>query len=369
MGTMTRELTPTERLIYTTYRANHGPVAAERWLRGYLTRRTTPPADNLAEQARFTPPEAPERPAVAPAEVVSRETAATPPCEAVESFSARMVALLDEARPTARRIYAFLHRYGCLFITHHQGSLKANQVSYFLPAELVQHALGLCRGSFYRSLKELKRAGVVDARGHCTTLNGWQVRKDGTVWCVKLTPTKGKSARVSFDDLKVQYRDLEADIETGRTVWTVLRQSCLRAGDAFAIEGLLPWSLPPTAHASPLVLTVAQEPSCPLETLLDLFRVRKQQRREVVGALAATCAANLGDVSNVGFYRYLLWQLLRLNDQGRDHSQAVYYLLLRAKNDLREGFAKRAGALFVSRLKASAIWEEVRGVPSLRVAA
>ena len=366
---MTPELTTTEQMIYTAYRANHGEVAAERWLKGYLTRRKDSSARPTSKQPPFISLEAPERPVRPSEEVIRKEPTATPLCETVESFSARMVALLEGVRPTARRIYAFLHRYGCLFITHHQGSLKANQVSYFLPAELVQHTLGICKGSFYRSLLELKRAGLVDARGHCTTINGWNVRKDGTVWCVKLTPTRGKSARLSFEDLKAQYRDLEADIEAGRTVWMVMRQSYSGTKGEPSFELLLPWSLSLVARKTPLTMTVAQEPSRPLEALVDLFRTRKHERREAVEALATTCAITLGDMGNVSFYQYLLWQLLRLSDQRRDYSQMVYYMLVRARTDLREGFARRAGALFVSRLKASAIWEEVRGVPPLRVAA
>lgn len=369
MGTMMPELTKTEQMIYTAYRANHGEVAAKRWLKGYLTRRKGSPVQPAFKQALLIPPEAPERPVTPSEEVVRKETAATPPRETVESFSARMVALLEGVRPTARRIYAFLHRYGCLFITHHQGSLKANQVSYFLPAELVQHALGVCKGSFYRSLLELKRTGLVDARGHCTTINGWKVRKDGTVWCVKLTPTRGKSARLSFEDLKAQYRNLEADIEAGRTVWMVMRQSYSEVKNVSSFKLLLPWSLSLVTHKAPLAMTVAQEPSRPLEALVDLLRTCENERREAVEALATTCAITLGDMGNVGFYQYLLWQLLRLSDQGRDYSQVVYHMLVRARTDLREGFARRAGALFVSRLKASAIWEEVRGVPPLRLAA
>lgn len=116
-------------------------------------------------------------------------------------------------------------------------------------------------------------------------------------------------------------------------------------------------------------MTVAQKPSRPLEALLGLFRVRKNERREAVEALATTCAITLGDMDNVGFYQYLLWQLLRLSDQGRDYCQGVYYMIVRARTDLQDGFARRAGALFMSRLKASEIWEEVKGVPPLRVTA
>jgi hypothetical protein len=47
-----------------------------------------------------------------------------------------------------------------------------------------------------------------------------------------------------------------------------------------------------------------------------------------------------------------VWQLLRLHRQGRDYLLTVFQMALRANADHREGFAKKPGALFVSRLKA-----------------
>lgn len=132
-------------------------------------------------------------------------------------------------------------------------------MSYFCPAELICAHLGISRGSFYRSLKELLALGLVDARGHKTTINGWAVRCDGTLWSVKLLPHKGSRARLRLEDLKAQYRDLEADIEAGNTAYAQTRQSSIGENNAVTLESLLAWALPPTYTRNPVTLTVAPE--------------------------------------------------------------------------------------------------------------
>ena len=68
------------------------------------------------------------------------------------------------------------------------------------------------------------------------------------------------------------------------------------------------------------------------------------------------------------FYRWLLWQLLRLSDHHQgDYWHQVYEQACRARADAAEGFARRPGALFVSRLKAAPWWDDLRRIPVYRV--
>lgn len=176
----------------------------------------------LPQTEQHQPPQlslkAPERPAESSEPALRRNTASLSLQEAVESFSARQVArVVDDLNPLALRIYALLNRLGCE-VAHRRGYYrKASQVSYFCPAESIYAYLGISRGSFYRSLRELLALGLVDARGQKTTINGWAVRCDGTLWSVKLLPHRGGRARVRFEDLKAKYRDLEADKEAENT--------------------------------------------------------------------------------------------------------------------------------------------------------
>lgn len=317
-----------------------------------------------------TPPAAPERPTELFEPVLRRDTAALPLQEAVESFSARQVTrVMKDLNPLALRIYALLNLLGCT-VAHRRGyHRKASQVSYFCPAESICAHLGISRGSFYRSLKELMALGLVDARGHKTTINGWAVRSDGTLWSVKLLPHKGSRARLRYDDLKAQYRDLEADIEAGNTAYAQTRQSSTGETNIVTLESLLAWALPPVHAQNPVTLTVASKERLSLEILLDVPGIPKQGRREGVDKAARALAQHLTDDASLNFYRYLVWQLLRLHQQGRNYVLAVYQMVLRAGVDHRECFARKPGALFVSRLKACALWSELREVPLTRVGA
>ncbi len=82
---------------------------------------------------------------------------------------------------------------------------------------------------------------------------------------------------------------------------------------------------------------------------------------------ARAISQHLSDEGSLNFYRYLVWQLLRLHQQGRDYLLSVYQMLLRAGTDHQEGFARKPGALFVSRLKAGNLWDELREVALTRV--
>ena len=365
----TPELSPTEKLIYTSYRASHGPVAADRWLGGYLARRTRPSRQQRTEQPSLVLLVAPEQPAEPAEPVLCRDAVFPTAEEAVESFSARQVArVADDLNPLAARIYALLNLMGCTVAYRRGYHRKASQVSYFCPAESICAHLGVTRGSFYRSLKELLALGLVDARGHKTTINGWAVRCDGTLWSVKLLPHKGSRARLRYDDLKAQYRDLEADIEAGNTAYAQTRQSCINNTRCVTLEDLLAWALPPVPAQNLVTLTVALGERLSLELLLDVPGLPKRERREGVDRAARALARELADDGSLNFYRYLVWQLLRLHQQGRDHLYAVYCLAQRASADRREGFARKPGALFVSRLKTCALWDELREMPLVRVA-
>ncbi len=62
----------------------------------------------------------------------------------------------------------------------------------------------------------------------------------------------------------------------------------------------------------------------------------------------------------MNFYRCLVWQLLRLEAAGQAAPwHMVYEQARRARVDAAEGFARRPGALFVSRLKGAPWWDEV----------
>jgi DNA-binding transcriptional ArsR family regulator len=287
----------------------------------------------------------------------------------VTELSAQLCAQLEsELHPTALRVFKALH-WVALTVGCKRGYAAAvTQVTFHLPTELVAAALGMSRTTLWHHLKALKTLGLVDQRGHTTTHDGRHL-KDGSLWSIRLHPTRGKAARLKHEDLKHDWRDLTADIERGRTAYSYLtEQSKQGKKDEVDREVLVMWALTPGQIHPPLNMTVQNTPVQGPEVLLDVpFAGRQERERNQMVDLAARSVAHyLGDDS-LNFYRYLVWQLLRLRDQGQDHFQVVYSMVRRAGVDKQEGFARCAGALFLSRLKACGLWDALRAAPVCRV--
>ncbi len=246
-------------------------------------------------------------------------------------------------------------------------AVGVSEVSLFCPVEAAALALGCHRATVYRVLPELRAAGLVDVRGHFCTHRG-RTRADGSVWAVRLRPVGGRRARVGYGDLKRSYRNLSGDVETGRTVWAAMRQSKENpTNEGVNLNHIRRWALPPT-DKTPVTSDCRTAARRSLEAVLDVQHVEKPERSAAVSLAAEAMAAALRDRGGVMFYRRLLWQLLRRSDAGRgDHYHAVYLAAARAAVDSSEGFARRPGALFVSRLKGAPWWSEVWDAPPTRV--
>jgi hypothetical protein len=216
----------------------------------------------------------------------------------------------------------------------------------------------------YLKLKELEALELVEGRAHYVTHQG-RTRADGMVWVVKLDAVQPGRVRVPYDALKASYRCLSADIENGRTAWKEIGRSKENPSREVDIQKILAWALPPSPTEKPVTgLTVRSD----LEAVLDVPYVDKTERSAAVDGAARALAATLGDAGSVMFYRWLLWQLLRLSDKHQgDHWHTVYEMARRASTDAQEGFARKPGALFVSRLKQWAVWEELRRLPPYAV--
>ena len=277
--------------------------------------------------------------------------------------------LVGELHPTALRIYRGLHQVA-VEVARYRGYADAvSSVTFHLPTELLAFELNMNRGTLWKHLKALKAHGLVDQRGHTTTYKGLS-RKDGSLWCVKLHPKQGKTARLSHEEFKHPWRDLTADIDRGRTAYNyITEQSSQGRKDEVGIDVLVGWALSPgNLNKTPLEMTVQGAPAAGPEIMLDLPHVprKRGERNAMVDTAACSVARFLGD-SSVDFYRYLFWQLLRLRDQGQDYFWTVYDMIRRAGTDQQEGFARRPGALLISRLKKSFLWELIRSTPAVRV--
>ncbi len=240
-------------------------------------------------------------------------------------------------------------------------------ITFHLPLEVLASVCGMHRVTAWRHLPALRELGVLDYRPHKGTLRG-ETRNSGMLWQVRLNPSAGTRARLSYDDLKHKWRDLDRDVKRKRTAHRQLKaaDATVSKTSTIQLQALLAWTLPlsPVTQQNP-VTSDCCKPS--LEAILDVRYAARDDRNQMVRLGAEALATALADQSGVNWYQKLLWQLLRRSDAtGEDYSYQVYLAAQRARADRSEGFMRGAG-LFVSRLKKADWYEWVMNAPPVRV--
>lgn len=254
--------------------------------------------------------------------------------------------------------------------TAHRRKYRINKalatVTFHCPLEQVARACHMSRQTVWRHLPALKELGLIDFRTHKGAFFG-EIRNTGTLFQVKLNPSAGKQAKLSNDELRYKWRDLESDYRRYRMSSLTLKRQVVTYTKAFPNTDLiLAWSAPlnPFTGKNP-VKTVCNRA---LEAVLDVVSVEKPERNRMVALAADALATALADAGSVSWYQKLLWNVLRRFDAtGEDFSYPVYLAAQRALTDRSEGFARRAGALFQSRLKTAAWFDPVMNAPPVRV--
>ena len=288
------------------------------------------------------------------------------PLEPLSAESRRKVA--KEVSNRSAEVYELLHYLALSIGDHRRYSPLVSTVSFWLPLELLALALDCDRTTIWRAAKRLITAGLIDYRPHKCSYWGL-TRNDGCVWTVKLKPLEKGRARLRYDDLHQQYRDLGNDVQNGRTVHQLKVQQSLRGlKTQEKRELLLSWALSPSLINLSLTLTVAKPAAPSLTQIFDLPSFPKNERAAAVDTISRAMAAQLQDDS-LNLYRKLCWQLLRLNDRGQDYFEGVYHAYQRARGDAQDPDAplRRPGAVFVALLKEMGVWDEIMRCPPYRV--
>jgi hypothetical protein len=250
-----------------------------------------------------------------------------------------------------------------------------SHVSLHMPLEVLADVCGMHRVTAWRHLPALRELGLIDFTAHKGTLRG-ETRNTGTLFEVRLNPTHGTKAKLSYHEKKHKWRDLDKDVKRKRTAHRQvkeakekrLQQSKTSMSTELDIPRLLAWTLPPVITESPLDTDRCTSRQAALETLLDVTAAPKNERIRMVDLAAQALAQALADHNSVSWYQKLLWQLLRRFDTtGDDYSYQVYLMAQRAKTDALEGFARKPGALFCSRLKQADFYDWIMGAPPTRV--
>ena len=293
-----------------------------------------------------------------------------PAVEAAEAFSQEQLELVMSAlTPQSTKVFEFLHLFACSHALSEGQSLKAHQISFFLPAETIHLATGVPKRTVYDALRRIKALRLVDYRGHITTLTGHGNRCDGTVFAVKLNVLRTGEARVTYEDLKASnYRNLEEDIQAGRTVFRLaqsgtwvedLRGSLCRLLSWVRSRCTRPWD---SEAYRPRSLTVQASSRDGLEAILDITNTNSSRasRGARIGPAASAIARALGDQHSLPFWNRFCDGLVNLVERGeQDYTVSVKACMQREITAKAEGFARCPAALFIARLKATGVYGEI----------
>lgn len=270
---------------------------------------------------------------------------------------------------TAKRVYQAL-LIPAIENARERGYVNPSRVTFHCPAEIIAAALGISRMSLWRAVQVLRDAGLVDARPQKAKLScrGGAVRNTGSVWQVRLTPNHGSRCKLSYEELRHVWRpNFNDEIQQGRGSHAAVKaargrrvtyKSTLQEID---LTLLLKHSVDSKKHLAPVDSLVCNKPkNAVLEVLLDVTAARPgRDTVQHVDMAAQALATALGDSRSVNFYRRLVWRCLSASQQGRDYFPTVYQMAIRARVDRVENFSRRGGAVFCSRLKDTAFWDEI----------
>jgi len=381
-------------LITQSLATKHGTRYAARWLASQQSKQHYPlpslqrgsdlqPLDHAEPALESLSGPVSLFPALSPADIVvspteARKTALRRLQGKAEATAERLrervgfgqLQMRSDRRGRLERFHAQLVLYA-LVVALKKGYRKVCTITVHTVMELVGYCLGIKSSStLYSYLHELKNLGLIDFKGHVTTVsledaNGETFeanRCDGALLCIRLDGYK--KAQLTRFDYQETPRDLRGDMRRGYTAYRLLKQfeeSSSLEENKQDITPLILWSLNPASLFSPL-----QADSSGFADLLGgdyptgiLDLASSHDRNHDVDLTAHHLARCLGDVGSLNFYRRLLWQLLRAKDRGWDFFGNVYHAVVRVMADKRESFARKPGALLIARLRALACWDEL----------
>ena len=311
------------------------------------------------QPAEATPPQPAPAPITRPPALTVRPQQDTPPVIRLAALSSEqavqsLTACLDAApcRESARTIFKAVYAVGLDAAASQGHAASVSQAVFHLPAELVMDCVGLKKSAFYDNLRYLRTAGLVHAEAHMGDLRGESVAT-GTLWAVSLQPERVLSghaapARIKREDWAHQWRDLNADVKTGRTVYNLLHpRPAVTNGPAgesrnpkelkTSLGALKAWAKKQPSSKESDTLTVRQPSGNALEVVWQLGDAAgkpKNQRAAVVDRQARALAAAFGD-AELGFWRRLIWNLTRGIDAGVNLTDDAGAILARILGDLR----------------------------------
>ncbi|MFC5848570.1 hypothetical protein [Deinococcus petrolearius] len=259
-----------------------------------------------------------------------------------------------------------------------------NQIVVHTSVELLAETLGVPTSTIWRWTQLLEAEGYCQARTHYTTAPNRHGERttmvDGTLYAVRLKV--GHPARVRYDDLKRQYRNLDADRRDRHTARHARYLMAKYTEEIAKSPGVLDgknklhgsdspvtqkwkkivheWAVTPGSFSDPLASPDPcnfgrEEPKTVhdvVQRLALLQTVRSVERSALINFFSGVLARELNDVHSRRWYAKLLWNALGEELSGWPGLEILGAQLHRLEADRREWRGLRCpAALLAARLR------------------
>jgi len=324
---------------------------------------------NLPHQSDAWRPALPDFPTVRsadpPAPTVRASSPAPVPAQPLLAFSTpgELVAGLGLSAG-AVRVFTALHALACDVARQRAYAVAPDTVTLHLPQSLLAVAVGYTPRHLRNLLPELVRAGLLDWGAHASKVRGMGLW-GGCLFGVKVQAGSDVVPHLGRAEWRHEWRDLEGDIDAGRTVKALLEGiSSLHTNEweNAVQDALKAWAVNPGNLNSPVDCKAEMEPGEGLDAVQDvrqiayrlgeLPHIHATKRAALVGRLASALSRALGDTHSRRWYCLLIWSSWRGEIEGRGTLQSLCAALVRLETDRREWEGLRnPAALLVSRLR------------------
>lgn len=258
----------------------------------------------------------------------------------------------------ARLVFRILHLVAVAAAQDRRYRVIPSSCAFHLPQLLLAAVARYTPRHLRRLLNELESAGVIDGGAHAarvktgigTTRHMW----DGSIWAVKLRPSTC-DAYLAPEDWRHEWRDFQADLESGRTAEKIMSYLKTCEGLARQQHVLKTWAVNPNAKMTSLCLerTFQAEQKMSLQdtvyALPLIGELSELKQAGAIGNAASVISHALGDSHSRRFWCGLLWAATR-----NGSLEAFSAQLLRLLADVQESSELRnPGALFAARLRSA----------------
>ncbi len=258
----------------------------------------------------------------------------------------------------ARLVFRVMHMAAVAKAQDCRYAVIPNSVAFHLPQLLLAFVARYTTRHLRRLTNELEQSGVIDGGAHAakvktgigTTRHMW----DGSIWAVKLRPSTC-DAYLAPEDWQHEWRDFQADLESGRTAKKLMSYLNTCEGLARQEHVLKTWAVNPNAKMTSLCLerTFQAEQKMTLQdtvyALPLIGELSELKQAGAIGNAASAISHALGDSHSRRFWCGLLWAATR-----NGSLEAFSAQLLRLLADVQESSELRnPGALFAARLRSA----------------